>query len=222
MLQLLLSGSPTHSSFLTACGVSFQILWIGCSDSRVPPNETTGTRPGDIFVHRNVANQVIHADFNMLSVLQYAVEVLQVRDIIVCGHYGCGGVRAATTQTYSGLISKWIRHIKDTYSTHQSELSAIQDVHQRENRLVELNVEEQVLNLAQMGIVQRAWRRNGFHEWQHASDALPRLHGWIYNIENGLMKELPIDLNKVPEIYRLKFDDPLHPLPPGLHSYDLE
>src|SRR5690606_17478038 len=129
-------------------------LWIGCSDSRVPANEVTGTRPGEIFVHRNIANMVVHTDLNMLSVLQYSVEMLKVEHIIVCGHYGCGGVQAAMTNQSLGIINKWLRNIKDVYRIHKKEVDAITDEHQKFDRMVELNVIEQVMDLAKTSIVQ--------------------------------------------------------------------
>lgn len=155
-------------------------LWIGCSDSRVPANEITGTQPGEIFVHRNIANMVVHTDLNLLSVLQYAVEVLKVKHVIVCGHYGCGGVQAAMTQKSLGIINKWLRNIKDVYRYHREEIDTIQDETERTNRLVELNVQEQVLNLAKTSIIQKAWK-------EHKG---PDLHGWVYGLHNGLIKPL--------------------------------
>lgn len=155
-----------------------EFMWIGCSDSRVPANELTGSQPGEIFVHRNVANMVVHTDLNMLSVLQYAVEVLKVKHIIVCGHYGCGGVRAAMTQTSLGLINKWLRNIKDVYRIHRDEVDAIKDETKRSDRLVELNVREQVMNLAKTSIVQSAWK----------SEHRPDLHGWVYDLHDGVIK----------------------------------
>lgn len=155
-----------------------EFLWIGCSDSRVPANEITGTEPGEIFVQRNIANMVIHTDMNLLSVLQYAVEVLDVKHIIVCGHYGCGGVKAAMGHHSYGLINKWLRNIKDVYRFHREELEAIQDEDLRVNRLVELNVQEQVMNLAKTSIIQSAWKHK-----EH-----PHLHGWVYGLDNGLIK----------------------------------
>ena len=157
-----------------------EYLWIGCSDSRVPANEITGTQPGEIFVHRNIANMVVHTDLNLLSVLQYAVEVLKVKHVIVCGHYGCGGVQAAMTQKSLGIINKWLRNIKDVYRYHREEIDTIQDETERTNRLVELNVQEQVLNLAKTSIVQKAWK-------EHKG---PDLHGWVYGLHNGLIKPL--------------------------------
>lgn len=154
-----------------------EFMWIGCSDSRVPANELTGSQPGEIFVHRNVANMVVHTDLNMLSVLQYAVEVLKVKHIIVCGHYGCGGVRAAMTQHSLGLINKWLRNIKDVYRLHRTEVDAIEDEEKRANRLVELNVREQVMNLAKTSIVQSAWKKEN----------RPDIHGWVYDLHDGVI-----------------------------------
>lgn len=155
-------------------------LWIGCSDSRVPPDRITQTEPGEIFIHRNVANLVIHTDMNLLSVLQYAVEVLEVKHIIVCGHYGCGGVMAAMGRQSFGIIDQWLRHIKDVYSLHQTELNALPDDTARLNRLVELNIQEQVQNLAQTAIVQQAWKKR----------SAPDLHGWVYDLHDGLIHTL--------------------------------
>ncbi|HQS25011.1 MAG: carbonic anhydrase [Sphingobacteriia bacterium 24-36-13] len=155
-------------------------LWIGCSDSRVPANEITGTQPGEIFVHRNIANMVIHTDLNLLSVLQYAVEVLKVKHIIVCGHYGCGGVKAAMTNHNFGIINKWIRNIKDVHRFHREEIDAISDENTQLNRMIELNVQEQVLNLAKTSIIQKSWKeRQG-----------PDLHGWVYDLHDGLVKPI--------------------------------
>ena len=154
-----------------------EYLWIGCSDSRVPANEITGTQPGEIFVHRNIANMVVHTDLNMLSVLQYAVQVLQVKHVIVCGHYGCGGVKAAMTHKSLGMINKWLRNIKDVYRYHQDEIEQMPDEEKKVNRLIELNVREQVLNLAKTSIVQKAWKDNN----------APYLHGWVYGLNNGLI-----------------------------------
>lgn len=155
-----------------------EFLWIGCSDSRVPANEITGTAPGEIFVQRNIANMVVHTDMNLLSVLEYAVTVLKVKHIIVCGHYGCGGVKAAMSQKSFGIINNWIRNIKDVYRLHEDELLAIENEDKRVDRLVELNVQEQVLNLAKTSIVQGAW----------AHDQKPHLHGWVYGLTNGIIK----------------------------------
>lgn len=157
-----------------------EFLWIGCSDSRVPANEITGTQPGEIFVHRNIANMVIHTDLNLLSVLQYAVEVLKVKHIIVCGHYGCGGVKAAMTNHNFGIINKWIRNIKDVHRFHREEVDAIKDENDQINRMVELNVQEQVLNLAKTSIIQKAWKER----------KAPHLHGWVYDLKDGIINPI--------------------------------
>ena len=157
-----------------------EFLWIGCSDSRVPANEITGTQPGEIFVHRNIANMVVHTDLNLLSVLEYAVNHLHVKHIIVCGHYGCGGVKAATTQHNFGIINKWLRNIKDVYRIHEEELTALPSEADRIDRLVELNVQEQVLNLAKTSIVQKAWKY----------EQRPHIHGWVYSLNNGILKPI--------------------------------
>jgi carbonic anhydrase len=155
-------------------------LWIGCSDSRVPPSEITNTDPGEMFVHRNIANLVVHTDMNFLSVLQYAVENLEVKHVIVCGHYNCGGVRAALSHQSLGLINNWVRNIKDTYFSHKVEVDSIRDSNLQVNRLVELSVVEQVKNLAHTSIIQRAWHERKF----------PAIHGWVYDINTGLLKQL--------------------------------
>jgi carbonic anhydrase len=155
-----------------------EFLWIGCSDSRVPANEITGTRPGEIFVHRNVANMVVHTDLNLLTVLEYAVNHLKVKHVIVCGHYNCGGVKASMTQHNFGIINKWLRNIKDVYRFHRAELDMIADEEKRADRLVELNVQEQVMNLAKTSIIQKAWK----------SEQRPDLHGWVYGLKDGLIK----------------------------------
>ena len=161
-----------------AKGQSPAYLWIGCSDSRVPANEITGTQPGEIFVHRNIANMVVENDLNLLSVLSYAVEVLQVRHVIVCGHYGCGGIKAAMTDhDFKQVLNMWLRNIKDVYRLHRDELEAIPDQKKREDRLTELNVQEQVLHLAKTSIIQRAW------QYKKA----PQLHGWVYGLQDGLL-----------------------------------
>jgi carbonic anhydrase len=174
-----------------------EFLWIGCSDSRVPANEITGTAPGEIFVHRNIANMVVHTDVNLLSVLEYAVKFLEVKHVIVCGHYGCGGVKASMAQHNLGIINKWIMHIKDVQRIHMEELQAIGDEDARTNRLVELNVIEQVTNLAKTSIIQKAWKdRQG-----------PHLHGWVYGLDNGLIKpifELPAG-SRIDPLY--EYDD---------------
>jgi len=157
-----------------------EYLWIGCSDSRVPANEVTGTAPGEIFVHRNIANMVVHTDINLLSVLTYAVDVLEVKHIIVCGHYGCGGVKAAMGNDYLPLINNWLRNIKDVYRTNRAELQSIQDEEKQFDRLVELNVMEQVHHLAETNIVQGAWKKR----------EMPIIHGWVYGLNNGIIKPL--------------------------------
>jgi carbonic anhydrase len=166
-------------------GQAPEFLWIGCSDSRVPAEDITNSSPGEIFVHRNVANLVVHTDLNLLSVLQFAVEVLQVRHVIVCGHYNCGGVKAALSNKQLGLINKWLRNIKDTYRLHRDEIEAMDDEEARVDRLVELNVREQVVNLAKTSIVQLSWKRR----------QLPILHGWVYGLKDGLLKDLGLSLS---------------------------
>ncbi|MFM7671006.1 MAG: carbonic anhydrase [Bacteroidota bacterium] len=153
-------------------------LWIGCSDSRVPANEITGTQPGEIFVHRNVANMVVHTDLNLLTVLEYAVNYLKVKHVIVCGHYGCGRVMASMTKSNFGIINKWLRNIKDVYRIHRDELDTIAQTEEKADRLVELNVQEQVMNLAKTSIIQKAW----------ANEQRPHLHGWVYGLKDGLIK----------------------------------
>lgn len=156
-------------------------LWIGCSDSRVPANQITGTLPGELFVHRNVANLVINTDVNLLSVLDYAVNHLKVKAVIVCGHYGCGGIKAAATNhDYKFVLNMWLRNIKDVYRLHREELDGIEDEGLRDDRLVELNVVEQLRNLAKTSIVQRAWKEEN----------RPDLHGWVYSLKNGVIKPL--------------------------------
>ncbi len=155
-----------------------EFLWIGCSDSRVPANEITNTQPGEIFVHRNVANLVIHTDVNLLSVLDYAVTYLKVKHVIVCGHYGCGGIKAAlTNHNYNQVLNMWLRNIKDVYRLHKTELDNLTDEEAQCNRLVELNVMEQVMHLAKTSIIQRAWK----HEQR------PHLHGWVYGLKDGII-----------------------------------
>lgn len=164
------------------------ILWIGCADSRVPANQIIGAQPGEVFVHRNIANMVVHSDMNMLSVLDYAVNVLKVKHVIVCGHYGCGGVQTAMTNKQVGLIDNWIRHIKDVYRFHKDELDAIANEKEKFDRFVELNVFEQVYDLAKTSIIQNAWSSN--------QDV--HVHGWVYNIGDGLIKDLDITLKNNP------------------------
>jgi carbonic anhydrase len=174
------------------------LLWIGCSDSRVPANEIIGAKPGEVFVHRNIANMVIHSDMNMLSVLDYAVNVLKVKHVIVCGHYGCGGVKAAMGNQSIGLIDNWIRHIKDVYRLHEEYLNSFEDEEERFNKFVEINVQEQVFDLAKTSIVQGAWR-NG-------QDLT--LHGWTYGLNSGYVTDLGVNMSsniELDEVYRLKF-----------------
>ncbi len=155
-----------------------EFLWIGCSDSRVPPNEITQTQPGEIFIHRNVANLVVNTDVNMLSVLDFAVNHLKVKHVIVCGHYGCGGIKAALSQDDFNLaLNMWLRNVKDIYRFHRTELDAIADKGKRSDRLVELNVQEQVMNLAKTSIIQKAWK----------NENRPHLHGWVYELKDGLI-----------------------------------
>lgn len=155
-----------------------EFLWIGCSDSRVPADKITGTQPGEIFVHRNIANLVVNTDINMLSVLQYAVEVLKVKHVIVCGHYGCGGVKAAMNNHHYGIINHWLKEIKDVYRLHRDDVDALPDEDARVNKLIELNVREQVFNLAKTSIIQKAWKE----------DNGPQLHGWVYGLNDGIIK----------------------------------
>jgi carbonic anhydrase len=174
-----------------------EFLWIGCADSRVPANEITGTNPGEVFVHRNIANMVVHSDMNMLSVLDYAVNVLEVKHVIVCGHYGCGGIKAAMVNKQIGLIDNWIRHIKDVYRMHQDELEAIDDMKVRQDRLTELNVIEQVYDLGKTSIIQNAWQKRG----------APYVHGWVYDVGNGLIKDLKVSMHddsEMPDVYRFE------------------
>ena len=155
-----------------------EFLWIGCSDSRVPADKITGTQPGEIFVHRNIANMVVHTDVNLLSVLDFAVNHLKVKHVIVCGHYGCGGIKAAmTNHDYKYVLNMWLRSIKDVYRLYREELSAINDEELRTDRLVELNVKEQVMHLAKTSIIQRAW----------LNEKRPHLHGWVYGLKDGLI-----------------------------------
>jgi carbonic anhydrase len=174
-------------------GQSPEYLWIGCSDSRVPANQITGTEPGEVFVHRNIANMVVHSDMNMLSVLSYAVEVLKVKHVIVCGHYGCGGVIAAMKNQQFGLIDNWLRHIKDVYRYHHVELDAIEDENERARRFVEVNVQEQVHDLGKTSIVQNAWKRN---QPLH-------IHGWVYDINDGLINDLKVTFTCTKDLHKV-------------------
>ncbi len=177
-----------------------KLLWIGCSDSRVPANQVVDLDPGEVFVHRNVANVVVHSDLNCLSVLQFAVEVLRVEHVIVCGHYGCGGVRAALADRQHGLIDNWLRHIKDVWHAHQAELAAIDDADRRERRLCELNVVRQVANISHTPILQNAW----------AQGHNVGVHGWIYDVADGLLRDLGVSRSAAAAL------DPVYQLrPPG-------
>ena len=174
------------------------VLWIGCADSRVPANEIIGAEPGEVFVHRNIANMVVSTDMNMLSVLDYAVNVLKVSHVIVCGHYGCGGGKAAMTNNAYGIIENWIRHRKDVYRFHQDELELMEDEEAKFNRFVELNVREQVHDLAKTSIVQNAWNKG---------QAL-HLHGWVYGVGSGIIKDLEVNFSDngvLDDVYKLKF-----------------
>lgn len=166
-------------------GQSPEFLWIGCSDSRVPPTEITNTVPGSLFVQRNIANVVVHTDSNLLSAAYYAVKVLRVKHIIVCGHYGCGGVEAAMSNQKLGFLDNWLMHIKDVYRIHQHELDGIDNHTQKFNRFVELNVREQVRNLAKVSFIQEEWHDGEF----------PYIHGLVYSLKDGLLKDLDVSLN---------------------------
>ena len=170
-----------------------EILWIGCSDSRVPADKITGTEPGEIFVHRNVANLVVHTDLNLLSVLQYAVEVIKVKHVIVCGHHNCGGIRAALNNHSIGLIDKWLWNIKNVYQQHKEQINALATEDEKVDLLTELNVKEQVLNLAKTSIIQKAWKNN----------YAPDLHGWVYDLRDGILNpvfEMPAG-SKIDDIF---------------------
>jgi len=174
------------------------LLWIGCSDSRVPANEIIGAKPGEVFVHRNIANMVVHSDMNMLSVLDYAVNVLKVKHVIVCGHYGCGGIKAAMGNDSIGIIDNWIRHIKDVYRFHKEELDSILNEEDRFNKFVEVNVKEQVFDLAKTSIVQSAWKSN--------QELV--LHGWVYGLNSGYVTDLNVNISSnkdLDDVYQLEF-----------------
>lgn len=176
-----------------------EVLWIGCSDARVPANQITGTSPGQIFVHRNISNMVIHTDINMLSVLSYAVEVLKVKHIVVCGHYACGGILAAMTNKSFGLIDNWLRHIKDVYRVHLNELEGIHDEQEKHKRLVELNVKQQVYNLCKTNIIQSAW----------STGSSPLVHGWVYDVYDGVLKDLDVTFSTNSALSKMyRFDEP--------------
>lgn len=180
-----------------AKGQSPPLLWIGCADSRVSANEITNTQPGEVFVHRNIANMVVHTDINMLSVLEYAVKVLKVKHVIVCGHYGCGGIKAALGNEHYGLIDNWLRNIKDVYRLHHAELEGYKNQEEKERRLVELNVIEQVYNLCKTSTIQNAWE----------SENIPHVHGWVYDIANGVVKDLEVTVRDDREMHNIyKFD----------------
>lgn len=193
-----LAGDASYFSRLAAQQKP-EILWIGCSDSRVPANEIVNLPPGEIFVQRNIANQVIHTDINCLSVVQYAIDVLRVKHVIVAGHYGCGGVKAALTHEEYGIVDNWLRSIKDLYARHESHLQALPEP-QRVDRMCELNVCEQVNNLAKTKAVQRAWaRQQELH-----------IHGWIYAIQDGILQDLMVtqsSADALPDIYRMNSHD---------------
>jgi len=174
-----------------------EFLWIGCSDSRVPESDITDTMPGAIFVQRNIANLVIHTDANLLSVVNYAVKNLKVKHIIVCGHYGCGGVAAAMSNQEFGFLDNWLMHIKDVYRLHEEELDSIDDDQKRFDRYVELNIIEQVHNLSKVSFIQEEWHNGEF----------PYIHGWVYNLQDGRIKDLGVTVNnslKLDDIYRYK------------------
>lgn len=174
-----------------------KVLWIGCSDARVSANEITGTSPGEVFVHRNISNMVVHSDMNMLSVLSYAVEVLRVQHIIVCGHYACGGILAAMSNKSFGLIDNWLRHIKDVYRANAEELEAIADEKMRYNLLVQLNVKQQVYNLCKTSIVQSAWQKGEY----------PYIHGWVYDVHDGILNDMDVTFNnneKLSHMYKFE------------------
>ena len=179
-------------------GQSPPLLWIGCSDSRVTANEVIGAQPGEVFVHRNIANMVVHSDMNMLSVLDYAVNVLKVKHVIVCGHYGCGGVKAELGNDSIGIIDNWIRHIKNVYRLHHTYLDSIVDETKRFDAFVEINVKEQVFDLAKTSIVQGAWKNGGDLN----------LHGWVYGLNSGIVKDLQVNLSSnkdLDTVYQLEF-----------------
>ena len=195
-VQKMLEKNPDF--FTNLLGVQTpEYLWIGCSDSRVPANEITGTQPGEVFVHRNIANMVVHTDMNMLSVLDYGVNVLHVKHVIVCGHYGCGGVLAAMGNKQFGLIDNWLRHIKDVYDKHRKELDAITDENERGRRFVELNVIEQVLDLSKTSIIQNSWQNH----------KRPSIHGWVYDLGTGIIKDLNVLMDGMEDVSGVyKFD----------------
>ncbi|MBC7902505.1 MAG: carbonic anhydrase [Gemmatimonadaceae bacterium] len=177
-----------------------EFLWIGCSDSRVPANEITGTQPGEIFVHRNIANMVVNTDVNLLAVLDYAVNHLKVKHVIVCGHYGCGGIKASITNSdFKPVLNMWLRNIKDVYRLHRETLDQITDPEVKADMLVELNVQEQVFNLAKTSIIQKAWK----------SENRPHLHGWVYGLKDGIIKPV-YEMNAgthIDQLYEYSYED---------------
>jgi carbonic anhydrase len=188
-----------------AKGQSPEVLWIGCSDSRVPANVITGSEPGSIFVHRNIANTVVHTDVNLLSVMQYAVDVLQVKHVIVCGHYGCGGVIASMTNNQYGMVDNWLRNLKDEYLLHREELESISDEAERARRMTELHVIEGVYNVCRTSIIKDAWERrkkDGF--------VFPHVHGWVYGIHDGIVRDLNVSV-RGPEDVPLLVRKPVEP-----------
>ena len=203
-LDLLFENNRKWASQISQANPSFfsglaqqqspEFLWIGCSDSRVPANEIIGLLPGELFVHRNVANLVIHTDMNCLSVLQYAVEILKIKHIIVCGHYGCGGVKAALESRPHGLIDNWLRHIRDIHQRRSSDLLRFSTAEERINRLCELNVMEQVKNVGNTTVIQEAWQR----------DQMVTVHGWIYAVSDGLLKDLDASISSIGDLARLE------------------
>lgn len=195
------TAQDEHYFDILSQGQKPPILYIGCSDSRIPPNEMTNTKPGEVFVQRNIANMVVHTDMNLLSVLDYAVNVLEVRHVVVAGHYGCGGVKAAMSNKQFGLIDNWLRHIKDVYRLHKHELDNIEDYEKRVDRFVELNVMEQVYNLTKTSIIQNSWQRR----------QLPYVHGWVIDIHTGYIKDLKVSSNgneEMDKVFRFDYHDP--------------
>lgn len=191
-----LKHSPDFFNTL-AKGQTPEYLWIGCSDSRVPATEITNALPGSIFVQRNIANLVVHTDSNLLSVVNYAVKFLKVKHIIVCGHYGCGGIVASMSNKNYGFLDNWLLHIKDVYRLHQEELDGIEDLSKRQDRLVELNIIEQIHNLTKVSFIQEEWDKGEF----------PYLHGWVYGVEDGLIKDLKVTKNSSDHLIDIyKFD----------------
>ena len=180
-----------------------KVLWIGCADSRVPANQITGTMPGEVFVHRNIANVVVHTDMNCLSVLEYAVSILQVEHVIVCGHYGCGGVAAAISGRRHGMIDNWLCHIKDVHRLYSRELDLIDDEVTKLRRMVELNVIEQVLNVCKTSIIQESWTKR----------KLPHVHGWVYELSNGLIKDLNVNIRCADDLEAVyQYEEVIKPL----------